>query len=211
VRYRLHPDAGGGATPPSGGATPPAPPAGSGGGATPPGDGTGGGATPPGSPDAVSRLEAAIARERELRESAEATAKAEKRRADELERARKKAADDDLSEVEKLRKDLAERDERDAKRDQRERAAILRADATTIAERLGYRTPAIADRLIAADVEYDDDNRPQNVEKLLKALLEKEPGLGKTSTPDLGHGNRGASGENAPGMNDILHALRGGG
>lgn len=86
----------------------------------------------------------------------------------------------------------------------------VRSTAMEVATRLGFRSPDLAYRLLdTSELEFDTDDQPKNVEKLLAELLKREPYLGKGAGADYGGGNRGGTPDAAPGMNEILRAAFG--
>jgi hypothetical protein len=88
----------------------------------------------------------------------------------------------------------------------------VHAATVEAATRLGFRSPDVAYRLIdRAEIEFAEDGSPKNIEKLLKAVLEREPYLAKpTGSGDFGGGNRGPTPSGQPDMNTLLRrAARG--
>lgn len=110
-------------------------------------------------------------------------------------RARDEAA---LSETEKSARRIAQLEQALAERDARTRDKTLAAATVDAAARLGFANPRLALRMIeAADVEYDGDGEPTNVENLLKSLLKAEPYLAASHarpTGSIDGGTRGAPG-----------------
>lgn len=128
---------------------------------------------------------AAIAREREAAKAAKAEAKDYRDRLKALE-------EKDLPEAERTAK------ERDTLRSDNERLTNeLRQERLTnavvmAASRLGFADPADAVRLI--DVEYDDDDKPKDVDTKLAALLQSKPYLKSTMARASGSGDGGNTG-----------------
>jgi hypothetical protein len=147
----------------------------------------------------------ALESEREARNKAEREAK-------ELRAQIKQLTEKDLPEAEKREREHAEtKAERDALATE---LRMLRAQQAvfTAAQQLGFTDPMDAYRLI--DVELDSDGKPTNVDKALKALLERKPYLASAAaraagSADAGSGNGAATG--TTNMNDnIRRMVRGG-
>lgn len=148
------------------------------------------------------------------RELAEARREAARYRSEakKLSEAARTADEASLSELEKANRRVSDLErERDdlLTRDQERKIHIASVDA---AARLGYRSPELAFKLLdRADVEFEEDGSPKNIEKLLSKVLEREPYLAKPgTTPDFGGGNRGSAPSTTLDMNDLLkRAARG--
>ena len=172
------------------------------------GAGTEGGQQQPGTESETER----IARlERELTE-ARREAASNRTKARTLEQQQAAAAQAGMTEAERAQAKQAELERANAELQQRLQEQAVRSATAEAAARLGYRSPDIAYRLLdRAELEYNDAGEPKNVEKLLRALLEREPYLAKAAGADFGGGNRGttpgAGGQ--PGMNDLLKAALG--
>lgn len=150
------------------------------------------------SPESISAEEA-----KKLRSEANSL----RRRLAEFERAQAEAEQAKLSEVEKAQRKVAELEQQIADFQVRERDQRVRLAAVETATRLGFRSPDLAYRVLdRTQLEFNDSGEPKNIEKLLKAVLESDPYLGKGATGDFGGGPRGASPSGPPGMNEILRA-----
>lgn len=146
--------------------------------------------------------ERALATIRKLREF-EKTAKGQLRELETLKAQATEAERAKLSETERLR---AEAEEAKSAREKAERKAqerITRAEALTIASRLGIVDPDAAYRLLdGAAIKYGEDGEPANLEPLLKDLLKAKPylkgqqqGPSSPSNPARGGGAQGESDE----------------
>lgn len=142
------------------------------------------------------------------RELAEARREAARYRSEakKLSEAARAADEASLSELEKANRRVSELErERDdlLGRDQERKLHIASVEA---AARLGFRSPELAFKLLdRADVEFDEDGSPKNVEKLLGTVLEREPYLAKPNVPgDFGGGVRGTAPSTTLDMNDLL-------
>lgn len=134
-----------------------------------------------------------------------------RKRLKDLEAAQSKAEEAKLSETERLTKRAADLERELADRDRAIQERTVLARTVEAAARLGFRNPELAYRLLdQAELDFGEDGQPKNVEKLLRALLDKEPYLAKASG-DFGGGNRGTTPNTTPDMNDLLRAaVRGG-
>lgn len=151
--------------------------------------------------------------ERELAE-ARREAAGYRTRASAAEKAAEAAATAGMSEAEKQAAEARKLTEQNAALQRQLQDQIIRGTALEAATRLGYRNPDVAYRLLdRAQLEFNDEGAPKNVEKLLRELLAAEPYLAKANGADFGGGNRGATpGSNGkPGMNELLKAALGGG
>lgn len=110
------------------------------------------------------------------------------------------------SESERLVKQVADLEAANASLLAQGQERAVRLSTVEVASRLGFRNPEVAYRLLdKADIDFDDIGQPKNVEKLLKALLDKEPYLARTNgAGDFGGGNRGQTPEGKPSMNELL-------
>jgi hypothetical protein len=89
------------------------------------------------------------------------------------------------------------------------RATILQLESVAAARKVGFRDPELAARLIATgDVEYGDDGRPKNVERLLTDLAKEYPNL-VSAAADYGGGPRGAPVGGASDMNARIRRAAG--
>ena len=128
---------------------------------------------------------AAIDKERDARKAAD-------KRAKDLEARLKAIEDKDLPEADRTAK------ERDALKTDNERlTGELRQERLTnavimAASRLGFADPADAVRLV--DVEYDDDDRPKDVDAKLAALLKAKPYLASAAARTSGSADPGNAG-----------------
>lgn len=158
-------------------------------------------AADPAEPETISLEEARKLRSenRSLRQRLTPLEQAEKDRATaaeaskpELERAQAK-----VTELEQTVEQLTARD--------KERG--IREAALEAATTLGFRSPALAHKLVDRDeIEYAEDGSPKNVESLLKKVAQADPYLVKDGTPDFGGGKRGDSPGKGPTMNELLRA-----
>ncbi len=109
-------------------------------------------------------------------------AKALKKQVDDLAAQLKARDDEKLSETEKLTKKVADLEAAVAARDTERKALLIRSEVERQARLLGIVDEDAAYRLLdLAAVELDADGKPQNIEKLLKALLEAKPYLKATT------------------------------
>lgn len=149
----------------------------------------------------------------EARKLRSESASLRKRLAD-LEKAQQATEEAKLSELEKAQKRSAELERQIADLQSREQERTAQYAAQAAATRLGFRSPDLAYRLLdRSEIEFADDGTPKNVERLLKALLEKEPYLAAPANPDFRGGDRGKPPGGQPSMNELLRAAagRGGG
>ena len=83
-----------------------------------------------------------------------------------------------LTEQEKLQRRLAELERKEAEYQQALQARTLEYEVKLQASRLGIVDPEAAFRLLdLAQIEFDDDGKPANLEKILKELVGKKPYL----------------------------------
>jgi hypothetical protein len=165
----------------------------------------GNGAAPDGeTPEAkAARLERELADAR--KEAASYRTKAAK-----LEGDQRAAAQAGMSEAEKAAERTKELERQNAELTASLREQALQSAAYAVAMKLNYRSPELAYRLLdRADLEFEDDGRPKNVEKLLQELAKRETYLVKAAGQDYGGGNRGAQPDGQPGMNELLRAALG--
>jgi hypothetical protein len=120
----------------------------------------------------------------------------------------KTAAEEDAkrTEAERLEKQNADLKAANAKLLEQMQERTVRLTTVEAAARLGFRNPEVAYKLLdIADIEFTDSGDPKNVEKLLKALLEKEPYLAKPAgAGDFGGGNRGPTPSGKPDMSTLI-------
>lgn len=157
-----------------------------------------------GEPERIARLERELAEAR--REAASNRTKART-----LEQQQAAAAQAGMTEAERTAAKQQELERANRELQQRLSDQAVRTATVEAATRLGYRSPDIAYRLLdRAELEYNDAGEPKNVDKLLRALLEREPYLAKAAGADFGGGNRGATpGTGKPDMNELLKAALG--
>lgn len=128
-----------------------------------------------------------------------------RREAAKLRTAAKTAAEAQMTELERAQARVAELERVDAERASRERDRSVRLAAVEEANKLGFRSPDLAYRLIdRGEVDFSDDGEPRNVAKLLKAIAERDPYLLKGNGADFGGGNRGP----APQPNSMDEMIR---
>jgi hypothetical protein len=118
-----------------------------------------------------------------------------------------------MSEIEKRDARIKELEDQTAGAAAREQERNLRVAAIEAATTLKFRNPSLAWRLLdIADVKFEDDGTPKNVEALLKKIAEAEPYLVSASGSDFGGGNRGKTpGQATPSMDELLRAAARGG
>lgn len=88
-----------------------------------------------------------------------------------------------MSEQERLQKRLAELEQQASQYQRAVQARTLEYEVKLQAARLGIVDPEAAYRLIdLAAIEYDEDGRPKNAEKALKALISARPWLVASGT-----------------------------
>ena len=179
-----------GATPAQTPPTDPAPPA-TGAPPTPPADDTLG--------DAGKR---ALDAERDARREAEKRAKA-------AEVELKKLQDAGLSDQERKDARLAELEREIATERLLRQEATLRAETYSTAQRLGFRAPEIAYRLLSpSEVVYAEDGTPKNVQALLQTVIKDHPYLA-SGTTDYGGGPRGTPPTAVSSMNAAIRKAAG--
>jgi len=108
-----------------------------------------------------------------------------RRRLKELEDAKRAAEDAKLSEAERLQNRLAELEREQAMYQQERQERTVRYEVMLAASRLGIVDPEAAYRLLdVADLEFEDDGRPKNVEQALRALIKAKPYLARPVAPE---------------------------
>lgn len=108
-----------------------------------------------------------------------------------------------MDEAERLRAENAELREANAGLVRTSQEQSLRLASAAAAQRLGFRNPDLAHRLIdAAAVEYGEDGAPRNIEPMLVALAKSDPYL--LTQTDFGGGQRGVSVAQASDMNALI-------
>lgn len=96
----------------------------------------------------------------------------------ELEQIVKQHEEAKLSETEKLQKRLAELEREQASWQQERQERTLRYETMLAASRLGIVDPEAAYKLLdLAEIEFDEDGSPRNLEKALRDLIAKRPYL----------------------------------
>lgn len=113
----------------------------------------------------------------------------------ELEAKVRQSEEAQLSEQERLRKRLAELERRELEWQRERQETVLRYEVQLAASRLGIVDPEAAWRLLdLAELEFDEDGRPRNLEQVLRALIKRKPYLvaGSPSGVSVGNGPRGA-------------------
>jgi hypothetical protein len=124
------------------------------------------------------------------------------------EAAEKAKSEADMSEAERLAARVADLEHQLTVRVQREQEQSLRLASITAAQRLGYRNPDLAHRLLdPAAVEFGEDGTPQNIDKMLSALAKSDPYL--LVATDFGGGQRGASAAQGTDMNTLIRRAAG--
>ena len=112
------------------------------------------------------------------------------------------------SESERLSGRIADLERQLTDRTRREQEQSLRLASITSAQRIGYRNPDLAYRLLdPAQVEYAEDGSPRNVETLLSALAKSDPYL--LAQTDFGGGPRGSSAAQGNDMNVLIRRAAG--
>lgn len=118
-------------------------------------------------------------------------------------RKRAQAAEAELKKFQDAQKTDLEKAQSQLEELQKSNAALKREVVNSKVERqaqaLGFADPQLATRLVAGDLEFDDDGAPTNAKELLEAILAKHPGLKADggSTPGGGNPAGGASKANA--------------
>lgn len=84
----------------------------------------------------------------------------------------------------------------------------LRLASVASAQKLGYRNPDLAYRLLdLSAVDYADDGTPRNIDKLLTELAKSDPYL--LVQTDFGGGQRGSSASPSSSMNTLIRNAAG--
>lgn len=97
-----------------------------------------------------------------------------------------------MTEQEGLRQRLAELEQREAEYQRLLRTRTLEYEVKIQAVQMGVVDPEIVYRLIEpGEIEYDDDGRPKNLEKVLKSLVSARPYLLSTSAASPTNPSRG--------------------
>jgi hypothetical protein len=148
--------------------------------------------------------------ERELAE-ARREAAGHRTKATALEKQQREAADAQLSEQERLAKRTQELEATNAQLQAQLRTQAVRSATVAAAQKLNYRNPDLAYRLIdAASLEFDDEGQPKGVERTLRELAQREPYLVKGAAgADYGGGARGETPNAQPTMNELLRSALG--
>ena len=115
--------------------------------------------------------------------------------------------DASLSEAERMSAENSELKAKVADHERTIRDQSVRAAAQDAASKLGFRSPALAYRLLDRDaIDFGEDGAPRNVEKLLTDVAKADPYL--LSGADFGGGQRGRSAA-GPDMNDLIRRAAG--
>lgn len=127
-------------------------------------------------------------------------AKAESRRAAELETRLKAIEDAEKTELQRAQDQLAAHEAEKAQWAAERRDIALKLAVHTKAGELGITSPTLALAALkdAGTVEYDDQGQPKNLDDALTALLEAEPALKGTVKPKPASVNAGDGGGGAP-------------
>lgn len=124
------------------------------------------------------------------------------------EAAEKEKAQAEQTESERLAERIADLERQLTDRVRREQEQSLRLASITAAQKLGYRNPDLAYRLIdSAAVQYGEDGLPRNVEQMLTALAKSDPYL--LTQTDFGGGPRGGSAAQGTDMNALIRKAAG--
>jgi predicted RNase H-like nuclease (RuvC/YqgF family) len=159
------------------------------------------GATPPDEGLSVEALQRKVT---ELEKDNRSYRQAAKQR----EAAEKAKTEAEMSESERLASRVEELERQLTDREQRAREQSLRLASMTSAQRLGYRNPDIAYRLLdTSAIEFGEDGTPTNVEQMLTALAKSDPYL--LVATDFGGGQRGASAAQGTDMNTLIRRAAG--
>ena len=135
---------------------------------------------------------------------------AERSRAEAAEKELKKLKDANLSADERKDQRIAELERENAQEKLLRQGATLRAEAYATAQRLGFRAPDIAYRLLdPAEVVYAEDGSPKNLSTLLQAVVKEHPYLAGGTAADAGLGPRGAPPSAAGDMNAAIRRAAG--
>ncbi len=104
----------------------------------------------------------------------------------EVEQALRQLEEAKLSETEKLQKRLVELEKQLAEYERERQERTLKYETMLAASRLGIVDPEAAYKLLdLAEIDFDEDGRPRNIEKALRDLLAKRPYLagGSSGSP----------------------------
>jgi hypothetical protein len=113
-----------------------------------------------------------------------------RKRLREFEQAQKAAEEAKLSGEERLQKRLSELERAEATWQQERQERTLRYETLLAAQRLGLVDPEAAYKLLdLASVEFDDDGKPKNLEKLLRDLVRARPWLAGQGVASIGATN----------------------
>lgn len=80
-----------------------------------------------------------------------------------------------------------------------------RTEVLTQAQKLAFKDPMDAYRLVESDIEYDDAGKPKNVERLLTELAKAKVYL-TNGTTDYGQGPRGSAPNSSSNVDDMIRA-----
>ncbi|MEM4406545.1 MAG: hypothetical protein QXS68_05815 [Candidatus Methanomethylicaceae archaeon] len=132
-----------------------------------------------------------------------------RRRLRELESRVKAEEESKLTEQEKLQKRLAELEKAQADWERERQEILLQRYVENAAVRLGIIDPEAAWKLLdLKEVEFDEEGKPENVEALLRSLIQKKPYLANALARSAGAGN-GASVKTRYSMNDFIRRSSG--
>ncbi|MGD9713798.1 MAG: DUF4355 domain-containing protein [Thermomicrobiales bacterium] len=122
-----------------------------------------------------------------------ATAKWEKEKADAIEKAKKES----LPEIEQARAEQQELQRQVQILTESNRVARGRELAQHAAKTAGAPDPDLVYRVIRSDITFGDDNEPENVHELIRALQGEKPELFKVKPPRGDQGGEAAKGDPA--------------
>lgn len=124
--------------------------------------------------------------------------------------AAKAAEEAALPERERLQRRVSELEQEHADFDRERKDLRLREAVVSAASRLGYIDPQDAYRYLdASTVTFDDDGRPQDLEKSLKEIIDRKPYLASAgTTPSITRGVQPGP-SSGGGFNDIIRRATG--
>ncbi|GBD17580.1 hypothetical protein HRbin27_00062 [bacterium HR27] len=126
-----------------------------------------------------------------------------RKRLRELEKVVREAEESKLGEVERLQRRLAELERAQLEWERERQERTLRYEVMLAAQRHGIVDPEAAYRLLdLSRVEFDDEGRPANLDKVLRALVAERPWL--AGRPAVSPTNPGRAG--VPGIEDAVRA-----
>ena len=166
---------------------------------TPPTQADGGSGEQPTGPEPLSLDEA-----KKLRAEAQGL----RRRLASLEDAAKVAEEAKLSETERLTRKASDLERQLAERDQALKERTVLASTVEAAARLGFANPRLAHRLLDhAEIEFEADGTPSNIEPLLKELLRTEPYLASAHARATGSIDGGSRSNRSPLTREAIAAM----